>query len=90
VLGRGFRFVESLQGPVHPFVEAPVSVDGDPVLVQRFLDVEQRLDGALEDGCESDVESENQKPDSLRVNSTIRQTMFCECKAYLLQNNITN
>ena len=48
MLGRGFGFIQALQASVHPLVESPVSIDGDPMSVERVLDVEQRLDGSLQ------------------------------------------
>ena len=51
-----FGFVEALQRAVHPLVESPMSVDWNPMRIQRLLDVEKGLDGALQNGSERDVE----------------------------------
>ena len=58
MLGGRFGLVESLQGAVHPLVESPVLVDGDPVKVESLLDVEQGLDGPFEDTGVGHVEQE--------------------------------
>lgn len=58
VLGGRFRLVETLECPVHPLVESPVFVDGDPVEVETFLDVEQGLDGPLQNAGVGHVKGE--------------------------------
>lgn len=55
VQGSGLGLVQTLKTAVHALVEAPRADDGDPVKVELVLDVEERLDGALEDAGEGDV-----------------------------------
>ena len=56
MLGGGLGFVEALEGAVHPLVESPMAVDGDPMSVERVLDMEQSLDGALQHRSKRHVE----------------------------------
>lgn len=56
MLRSSFGFVESLECSVHPLVEAPVTMHGDPVQITAVLDQVQRLDRPLQDTRERHVE----------------------------------
>ena len=58
MLRRGLRLVQSLQRAVVPLVQPPVLGHGDPELIHLVERDVQRLDGALQYGCECQIEHE--------------------------------
>ena len=78
IFRRGFTLIEALQGTVVAFVQPPVANDRNPHQVHLVLDVPERTNRTLQNGCVSDVEVVAEVPEELSGRDRFRVAFLRE------------